>query len=732
MIGYTVTFIGKIEEGCYDGDEINTLISEVDKLNKYYPAHENEMEAIRMAMYRRTYNSAMVSEPWYKVYTDDRLVNVMFNVVIVSDDLSYDSTMLAFQSLGFIAKVSIKLPDGIKMTSEFRFSPNDPSLYFSTLVQSKFTTIDGHEIFNTQIGVSGFGQYNMAFCINSANDKSANGCLCEQFMDKVLFRRVSNMLIEYEEAREDVNINMCNGCIIPSPINFIMYNKYRSAVPMIIQLMYEHRLIPNRTFATIQIDDSTDGLPSCEFINKFFSGNSVCLHITGNPKPNVMKILAAYDRDISANVTLFWVFNTCPHIPKSLGFDKKKSKCRPYFYLTPTTFKGYTRTVREIMNFRCDMVYGTKFREKPISWIREYKKYTGEDIRNWIFSEDVINSVVDTVCTSRLNEVVCKANNNLSEHMSGPGWTNGGGKSNVPMIMRSNISSRKAETKDDNIESSPMERLEALVGLSGVKRQIKSIIAHHHMMSKYAELGMPVDKPVHNMAFYGNPGTAKTTCAKLIGEIFYQEGIIKSPKVNELTKEDLVGCYIGETSVKAKEAIKKATGGVLFLDEAYSMARSDTGGYAAEAVDELVAAMDKSTDVIYIFAGYEKEMKKFIEMNPGLASRIPNNMMFADYSDEELISIMNKMYERQGFKAGEGVEQEVTRIVDNYRSKPNFGNARLVRNIVERSIICHSINLDGKEDITEEAIRTITIDDMPSEEDISGISERKRSVGFIN
>ena len=740
MLAYEIDIEGTIKDGYYEGDGwLDKLRADLDGLEQDLKESE-DLHTFQTAVYRNSLNTVFVSEPVFQYYTDAHKFNMRLCAIIITPTIN---TELVRNDVDIIVMVyrRLALPEGLELGTTANLKSAEPTHYFHRVLNGKFLNIEGKGIVNVNTGFTGFSKENLPMTFNCADDYMVNGTLPEMELSKEEHIRLRSLFVTYKELRKEKNYgSSLTSDIMASPINFVLRMSFAYTIPYVLRMMKDLGLKANTSFMTMEVMDSTENIPSVKYLNKFFGGNAICIMISGTPKEEIIERLSEYDRDLNPNITLFWlVGNTDARTMYDIGIARNnKHLYRPYYYVYNEVYKGYTRKVREKMNAYCDETYGKESRNR-ISWAKEYYKYTRADIRKYLFDEDSIKRVVDTVMTCRINERVRVIIPELVDHISGPAMLAGQkgiGKATINAVRRdewkTDEKAAEKRKKKNSDGRSPMERLDALVGLETVKRQVKSIVAHHHMVKKYTELGMNVDKPVYNMAFYGNPGTAKTTCAKLIGEIFYAEGIIKNANVNELTKENLVGAYVGQTSMKAKRAIKKATGGVLFLDEAYSMARSDTGGYAAEAVDELVAAMDKSKDVIYIFAGYEKEMKQFINMNPGLASRIPNNMVFKDYTDDELIDILHDMYDKQGFKVDEGVDNEVVRIVGVHRNKPNFGNARLIRNIVERSIVNHSINLDGKEDITEEEIRTITVDDMPSIEDIAGISERKRSIGFNN
>ena len=282
---------------------------------------------------------------------------------------------------------------------------------------------------------------------------------------------------------------------------------------------------------------------------------------------------------------------------------------------------------------------------------------------------------------------------------------------------------------DNNIDSvDPFEELNGLIGLKNVKEYVTRAISHHRMSDIYKKNGMNVSKPSYNMAFFGNPGTAKTTCARLIGKIFYKEGIIKSPKMMEITRENLCGGYVGETAIKTKKLLNEVKSGVIFIDEAYSLSYSENSGdYGNEAINELVAAMDSRKDVVFIFAGYKNEMRRFIESNPGLSSRVPNNIEFSDYTKEELMTMLTDKFNSQGFVLDDKVSEYFSDKIENDMNDSHFGNGRYIRTMVEQSILEHSVRLNIKGEYNIKDINTITEEDVP---DMVKLAKDKSPVGF--
>jgi probable Rubsico expression protein CbbX len=228
---------------------------------------------------------------------------------------------------------------------------------------------------------------------------------------------------------------------------------------------------------------------------------------------------------------------------------------------------------------------------------------------------------------------------------------------------------------------------EELVGLVPVKSRIREIAALLLIDKIRKSLGITSGSPGLHMSFTGSPGTGKTTVGLKMAEILYQLGYIKKGHLLTVTRDDLVGQYIGHTAPKTKEVLKKAMGGVLFIDEAYYLYKPDNErDYGSEAIEILLQVMENQRDeLVVVLAGYKVPMDKFYESNPGLSSRIANHIDFPDYSTEELIKIAKLMLEDQQYQLTPEAEIAFRQYIDRRREKPLFANARSIKNALDRA-----------------------------------------------
>jgi probable Rubsico expression protein CbbX len=228
---------------------------------------------------------------------------------------------------------------------------------------------------------------------------------------------------------------------------------------------------------------------------------------------------------------------------------------------------------------------------------------------------------------------------------------------------------------------------EELVGLAPVKSRIREIAALLLIDKLRRNLGITAANPGLHMSFTGSPGTGKTTVGLKMADILYQLGYIQKGHLLTVTRDDLVGQYIGHTAPKTKEVLKKAMGGVLFIDEAYYLYKPDNErDYGSEAIEILLQVMENQRDdLVVVLAGYKEPMDKFFESNPGLSSRIANHIDFPDYSTEELLKIAKLMLEDQQYQLTSDAEVALERYIQKRKEKPLFANARSVKNALDRA-----------------------------------------------
>ncbi|MCH1623696.1 stage V sporulation protein K [Fredinandcohnia quinoae] len=241
------------------------------------------------------------------------------------------------------------------------------------------------------------------------------------------------------------------------------------------------------------------------------------------------------------------------------------------------------------------------------------------------------------------------------------------------------------------------DEMSALIGLEEMKKMVKEVYAWIYINKKREELGLKAGKQALHMMFKGNPGTGKTTVARLLGKLFLQMNVLSKGHLIEAERADLVGEYIGHTAQKTRDLIKKSLGGILFIDEAYSLARGGEKDFGKEAIDTLVKHMeDKQHEFVLILAGYSSEMDHFLSLNPGLYSRFPLVVDFPDYTVDQLMEISQKMMTEREYSFSPDAERKLRDHLLSAKidAKPGtFSNGRYVRNIIEKSIRSQAMRL---------------------------------------
>ncbi|MEW2168178.1 right-handed parallel beta-helix repeat-containing protein [Streptomyces sp. NPDC007084] len=268
-------------------------------------------------------------------------------------------------------------------------------------------------------------------------------------------------------------------------------------------------------------------------------------------------------------------------------------------------------------------------------------------------------------------------------------------------------------------KASPLEELEVLVGLEGVKHQVRTLVNLNQQAQRRIKLGLPVPTMSRHLVFAGPPGTGKTTVARLYGGILAELGVLRSGHIVEVSRADLVAQYIGATAIKTTEAFNEALGGVLFIDEAYTLVSGKGGSgndFGLEAIDTLVKLMeDHRDDIVVVAAGYSGEMQGFISANPGLASRFTRTIEFDNYSVPELVTITENICGDHRYELGPGTSEALASRYENMTRDETFGNGRAARGVFEEMVDRQSFRLAAMTDPTEQDLTLLLPQDVVDE-----------------
>jgi probable Rubsico expression protein CbbX len=255
-----------------------------------------------------------------------------------------------------------------------------------------------------------------------------------------------------------------------------------------------------------------------------------------------------------------------------------------------------------------------------------------------------------------------------------------------------------------------------LVGLAPVKARIRDIAALLVIDKLRANMGLATQMPSLHMCFTGNPGTGKTTVALRMAQILHRLGFVRQGHVVSVTRDDLVGQFIGHTAPKTKEVLKKAMGGVLFIDEAYYLYKPENErDYGQEAIEILLQVMENHRDdLVVILAGYKDRMGTFFKSNPGMSSRIAHHIDFPDYAVDELLQIAEQMLKSQNYSMGVGLPELLRQYLERRITQPHFANARSVRNALDRARLRQASRLyaDRNRVLTREDLSTLSPEDL--------------------
>lgn len=371
--------------------------------------------------------------------------------------------------------------------------------------------------------------------------------------------------------------------------------------------------------------------------------------------------------------------------------------------------KGYRRFLRELSMKSYQEKRALYFDEMVcppfIEYVRETDEEALEDILSNLQTLLTILAAADGNITDEKKKIITEILKVLrGEASMGGGTANAFGKNGVSPASKSKTSLTDVGGMDE-----ALQELQDLVGLLSVKKEVIATINLLKINIMRREKGLPELQTSKHMVFTGQPGTGKTTVARIMAKIFKALGIVSKGHLVETDRAGMVAGYVGQTALKTAQVIKKAKGGVLFIDEAYSLTSEEgSNDFGKEAIDTLVKGMeDYRDDLVVIVAGYTEEMNRFINMNPGLRSRFNKYICFDNYLGEEMLEIFKGLCESAKFILSPEAEAKALDFFNMHQGDDNFGNARGVRNYFDRVVTAQATRILGIRNPSEEEFRTI-------------------------
>lgn len=544
---------------------------------------------------------------------------------------------------------------------------------------------------------------NSDFKINEIMAETNNISKKDALKEAGLIMADKSLLDEIERIYSPKNSNKFYG----HPVHYKISAGDRDSALVIIKLMTQMLHTRKRTLgARINLlSDLTDRAYDETDIKNIFkqSGGSVLIIDTTGNSDFTGNFASSYKRVISFIGDLV----------------RQHSKYTLFFFIEDLSNPGFSKELIAKVSDDIDLVNineGVGNREEAITYFKHIAQKT-----DFI---DLVDDTIEEYLPKRKKVFKC-----YDVQTSYNKWTKQVLKNKVYSAYSNCKMTKIVEEKKGNA----YEELQNMIGLSEVKGLIDSIIAAYKMQTYREKFGLDDKNSARHMVFTGNPGCAKTTVARLLADVLTEEGILKSGSFVECGRSDLVGQYVGWTAPTVIEKFKQADGGILFIDEAYSLV-DERGLFGDEAINTIVQEMEnRRGSVIVIFAGYPDKMQDFLDKNEGLRSRIAFHLDFADYKPNELLDIMKLMLKERGLSTDKEAEEKCLKIFEQAYQIKEYGNGRFVRNFVEKALLNQANRLMKKKSksITKKQISKLIADDFDDEMLIGLCKKKENVIGFV-
>lgn len=507
---------------------------------------------------------------------------------------------------------------------------------------------------------------------------------------KQIFREAEQLFAkeQFTEELERIYSHWAFGKSFGHPVHYMLMAENDSSltdmVSVLVPALFANGRVRSHRYCTVTVErDDSITLSCLEALYKSCTYGTVVI--------NVMPMRVSDDSYASEDVeNISKICRTMKKYRNSVqtvfGFHRESAKIRKLFYEELESLSFIEITETPVTDIRAKEYiksiarkHSVRTNKKLLSMIEEDRYYNAEQLNN-IFDE----------------------------------WYDDKLKNEI-LPQYKDIHAKSEELKKGTPKGSAFDELDRMTGLTEAKSVIRKAVNYYKAQKLFKEKGMKTDNPAMHMVFTGNPGTAKTTAARLFARIMNENGLLSSGKIIEVGRSDLVGKYVGWTANIVKNKFKEAKGGVLFIDEAYSLVDGRDGLFGDEAINTIVQEMENCReDTVVIFAGYPDEMEAFLQKNPGLRSRIAFHIPFADYNTAELCDIAELIAEKKGLILSDGAKEKLIKIFDNARLQSDFGNGRYVRNIIEKAKMSQAERLISMDydDVSQADIKTICADDI--------------------